>query len=260
MSQNMIFMKKLFTILVAATLAAGCLQTETRTEETFETNSTVNAYFKFIRMVENEMPVHGIMAADTNTEEMVIMLSLVGDNIGSVYDVMNSPNGDKAQAYKAAQEKYGDFNPNPSVFRFYEKRKGGGEWRIESGNCVYYAFSEKVVSISITSDSEWTKDYPAGKELAPLFTVEYRTLADYIKDGFKDGTTTVRRAIVSELKAEEINPLLECDWNIYGGTDMSFHTSTLPEDYYKHKITIAFTLDTGEVVKYTDTIANILIW
>ena len=135
---NFTFMKKLSIILAIAAMTASCLNSSKKTELTFESNSTVNAYFKFIRMVENEMPVHGIMAADTNTEEMVIMLSLVGDNIGSVYDVMNSPNGDKAQAYKAAQEKYGDFNPNPSVFRFYEKRKGGGEWRIESGNCVYY--------------------------------------------------------------------------------------------------------------------------
>ena len=134
-------MKRLSIILAIAALAVSCLDLEQKTELTFETNSTVNAYFKFIRVESGKLPLHTIMVADMNTEQMIIMLSLVGKNTGSIYDVIDNPNSDKAKAFTAAQQKYGDFNPTPSLFRYYTKRKGGGEWHLESGNCIYYAFN-----------------------------------------------------------------------------------------------------------------------
>jgi hypothetical protein len=35
---------------------------------------------------------------------------------------------------------------------------------------------------------------------------------------------------------------------------------TLPEDYTQHTITIALTLDTGEVIEYTDRLVDIMLW
>ena len=68
------------------------------------------------------------------------------------------------------------------------------------------------------------------------------------------------RKIVSELTASDFSLMLEKDWNLYGGTDLSLHTSVLPDDYYEHKITIALTLDTGEVIEYTERLADVLLW
>lgn len=252
-------MKRFFIIVAAAALAMGCIPGDKRTEQTFEVSSTVSAYFKFIRVVEGELPIHNIMTADANSEEFLIMMSLAGNNIGSVYDITNNPTSEKALAYKEAQAKFGDYNPTPSVFRFFEN-KSGGEWILESGYCFYYAYGEQITKISITSDREWTKDYPAGKELAPLFTAEFASLSSYVSGGFKDSTETAVRKIVSELTAADLALMLESDWNIYGGTDISFHTSTLPEDYYEHEILISFTLDTGEVINYRERIADILLW
>ena len=169
-------MKKLFIILATAALAASCLNPNTPTERTFETDSTVNAYFKFIRKEEGKLPLHTIMVADATIEELLIMLSLVGNNLGSIYDVMDNPNGDKAKAFLAAQEKFGDHNPNKSLFRFYENKKGG-EWQLESGQCIYYAFGEQISKITITSSRDWAPGYPAGTDLAPLFNAEYGALS-----------------------------------------------------------------------------------
>lgn len=252
-------MKKIFTILVIAAVAVGCLNSNKETDRTFEIDSTVSAYFKYIRVEKDKLPIHTIMVADVNTEEMVIMLSLVGNNIASIYDVMNNPGGEKAAEYKKAQEKFGDYNPTPSVFRFFEN-KNGGEWIIESGYCFYYAFGEQISQLSITSDRAWSNDYPAGKDLAPLFTAEFSSLSSYIAGGFKDSTATDVRKIVSELTASDFSLMLEKDWNLYGGTDLSLHTSVLPDDYYEHKITIALTLDTGEVIEYTERLADVLLW
>jgi hypothetical protein len=253
-------MKRLSIILAIAALAVSCLDLEQKTELTFETNSTVNAYFKFIRVESGKLPLHTIMVADMNTEQMIIMLSLVGSNTGSIYDVIDNPNSDKAKAFTAAQQKYGDFNPTPSLFRYYTKRKGGGEWHLESGNCIYYAFSEQIAKITITSNVAWSDDYPAGKDLSPLFTAEFGSLSNYIKNGHDDNSYITCKEVVSDLTAAHFAPMLESDWNIYGGTDLSLSTMTLPEDYTQHTITIALTLDTGEVIEYTDRLVDIMLW
>ena len=98
-------MKKLSIILAIAALSVGCLGSVKPTEETFKTSSTVNAYFKFIRVEEGKMPMHTIMVADMGVERLDIMLSLVGNNIGSIYDLIDNPTGDKAKAFNEAQKK-----------------------------------------------------------------------------------------------------------------------------------------------------------
>lgn len=253
-------MKKLLVILASAIVAVGCLGGSEKTDRTFTTNSTVSAYFKFIRVKEGKIPPHTVMVADLRYEELVVMLSLVGENVGSVYDLIDDPNGDKAIAYKDVQEKYGDYNPNPTTFRFYRDKKGSGEWMYESGECVYYAFSEQVTSISITSSIEWTEEYPAGKELAPLFIAEFSSLGNFVRNGFTGSPITTYRRIVSELTAEDMALLMESDWNIYGGTDLTLYTTTIPENIYDHILTITLTLDNGEKVIYKDKLANILLW
>lgn len=253
-------MKKLLVILASAIVAVGCLGGSEKTDRTFTTNSTVSAYFKFIRVKEGKIPPHTVMVADLRYEELVVMLSLVGENVGSVYDLIDDPNGDKAIAYKDVQEKYGDYNPNPTTFRFYRDKKGSGEWMYESGECVYYAFSEQVTSISITSSIEWTEEYPAGKELAPLFIAEFSSLGNFVRNGFTGSPITSYRRIVSELTADDMALLMESDWNIYGGTDLTLYTTTIPENIYDHILTITLTLDNGEKVIYKDKLANILLW
>jgi hypothetical protein len=253
-------MKKLLVILASAIVAVGCLGGSEKTDRTFTTNSTVSAYFKFIRVKEGKIPPHTVMVADLRYEELVVMLSLVGENVGSVYDLINDPNGDKAIAYKDVQEKFGDYNPNPTTFRFYRGKKGSGEWMYESGECVYYAFSEQVTSISITSSIEWTEEYPAGKELAPLFIAEFSSLGNFVRNGFTGSPITSYRRIVSELTADDMALLMESDWNIYGGTDLTLYTTTIPENIYDHILTITLTLDNGEKVIYKDKLANILLW
>ena len=253
-------MRKLFIILAAALAAVSCLNTSEKTDRTFETNGTVSAYFKFIRLKEGKIPPHTVMVADLRFEELAIMLSLVGNNIGSIYDVISDPYGDKATAYKETQAKFGDYNPTPSVYRYYEGKKGSGDWILESGYCFYYGFGERVVNISITSTKDWSAEYPAGKELAPLFVADFASLGKYIKGGFTNSEQTLCSCIVSELTQDDLDLMLESDWNIYGGTDLTLTTSTIPENVYEHKITITFTLDTGEQINYTDTLANIIMW
>ena len=252
-------MKKIFTILVIAAVAVGCLNSNKETDRTFEIDSTVSAYFKYIRVEKDKLPIHTIMVADVNTEEMVIMLSLVGNNIASIYDVMNNPGGEKAAEYKKAQEKFGDYNPTPSVFRFFEN-KNGGEWIIESGYCFYYAFGEQISQLSITSDRAWSNDYPAGKDLCPIFTANFYALGEYVRSGFSSEANTLVRKIANELTPADFSLMIDSDWNIYGGTDLSLHTAILPEDYYEHTITVTLTLDTGEEIAYSDRIANLLPW
>ena len=252
-------MKKLFIILATAALAASCLNPNTPTERTFETDSTVNAYFKFIRKEEGKLPLHTIMVADATIEELLIMLSLVGNNLGSIYDVMDNPNGDKAKAFLAAQEKFGDHNPNKSLFRFYEN-KNGGEWQLESGQCIYYAFGEQISKITITSSRDWAPGYPAGTDLAPLFNAEYGALSNYIQSGYDKESYLVHRGILGELTAKDFAPMLESDWNIYGGTDLALYTTTFPADYYDHTITVSLILDTDEVISYSEKLVDILMW
>lgn len=255
-----IFMKRFSIILAIAAFAASCLGTYDPTEKTFTTNSTVNAYFKFIRVEEGKIPPHTIMVADINIERMDIMLSLAGNSIGSIYDLINNPTGDKAKAFNQLQAKYNDYNPTPTVYRYFEDKKGNGEWRLESGQCIYYAFGEQISKITITSDVEWTADYPAGKDLAPLFTATFGSLSQYIQSGYDPNSYLLQKGIVSELTAADFAPLVESDWNVYGGTDILLTTTTLPQNYHDHAITISLTLDTDEVIEYKDRLSNIMIW
>ena len=248
-------MRKIW-ILILAAMAVACSGRLEQTDRTFQAKSSVNAYFKYIRVVEGKLLPHPVIAADCSDEELKIMLSLVGEYAGSVYDLVNAPYSQDAMDYERYQEKFGDFNPNASLYRYYTK-KGGGEWMLESGNCKYYAYCEHIVSIEITSDKYWTDGYAAGTNLAPLFTVEYTSLADYVASGFTTAPVKVYREVVSELNREHTKLMLETDYNIYGGTDMAFFTSTVPENLPMHKVTITFNLDTGESISYSIKLTNL---
>lgn len=248
-------MRKIW-ILILAAMAVACSGGLEQTDRTFQAKSSVNAYFKYIRVVEGKLLPHPVIAADCSDEELKIMLSLVGEYAGSVYDLVNAPYSQDAMDYERYQEKFGDFNPNTSLYRYYTK-KGGGEWMLESGNCKYYAYCEHVVSIEITSDKYWADGYAAGTNLAPLFTVEYASLADYVASGFTTAPVKVYREVVSELNREHTKLMMETDYNIYGGTDMAFFTSTVPENLPMHKVTITFNLDTGESLSYSIKLTNL---
>lgn len=249
------FMKKLLIILAAAYFSVGCIDSYKQTDRTFNIQSTVNAYFEFIRVKENKPIPHAIVAAYISWEEMTILLSLVGEHTGSIYDLIDNPNSDNATAYKAAQAKFGDYNTNTSTFRYYTN-KDGGEWMLESGPCYYYCFSEQITKISITSNAAWGADYPAGSELGSLFVAEFASLAPYVKRGFTGTPETYIKKIVSELTADDMALMMERDWNIFGGQDLSFTTTTIPENISEHTITISLTLDTGEVIKYSEDLAK----
>ena len=248
-------MRKIW-ILILAAMAVACSGGLEQTDRTFQAKSSVNAYFKYIRAVEGKLLPHPVIAADCSDEELKIMLSLVGEYAGSVYDLVNAPYSQDAMDYERYQEKFGDFNPNASLYRYYTK-KGGGEWMLESGNCKYYAYCEHIVRIEITSGKYWADGYAAGTNLAPLFTVEYASLADYVASGFTTAPVKVYREVVSELNREHTKLMMETDYNIYGGTDMAFFTSTVPENLPMHKVTITFNLDTGESLSYSIKLTNL---
>ena len=251
-------MKKLAIILATILVAASCNGGYQPTDKTYTVNSTVNAYFTFIRIKENEQPFHNVIAARRSDEELNILLSLVGGFTGSVYDLMDDPFSTEAKAYEAAQEKFGDFNTNRSVYR-YMTSKGGGQWFLESGLCTYYCFSEQISDITITSDIQWTEGYAAGADLSDIFVVEFTSLAGYVKRGFTGTPHSSYRRIVSELDYSELALLVETDYNIYGGVDLSFTTSVMPENINLHTITITLTLDTGEQLKYSMKLNNAYI-
>ena len=119
---------------------------------------------------------------------------------------------------------------------------------------------EQIVKITIKSNVEWAEGYPAGSDLSPLFTAKYGSLSDYIASGYDENSYIIRSTILSETTAADMAPLLESDWNIFGGTDLTLTTTTLPENYYDHTITIALTLDTGEVIEYTERLSDIMLW
>ena len=116
------------------------------------------------------------------------------------------------------------------------QRPGSGEWFYESGPCRYYCFAEQIKSIEITSDKYWSDGYSAGVNLAPLFTVEFDSLAEYVASGFTTSrpAKTVRE-VVSELDPATTALMLESDYNIYGGTDMKI--------LYQNHQTMAHTLE-----------------
>ncbi len=251
-------MKKLAIILATILVAASCDSGYTPTDKTYTTNSTVNAYFTFIRVKENEQPFHNVIAARRSDEELCVMLSLVGGFTGSVYDLMDDPFSKEAQAYEAAQEKFGDFNTNRSIYR-YMTSKEGGQWFLESGPCTYYCFSEQITDITITSNNQWTENYAAGTDLSELFVVEFTSLSGYVKRGFTGTPHSSYRRIVSELDYSELSLLVESDFNIYGGVDMAFYTDTMPENIDLHTVTVTLTLDTGENISYSIKLNSIYI-
>jgi hypothetical protein len=244
-------MRKIFIVLLAAMCAAGCVAKFEPTDRVFKIGGTASAYFKFIRVEEGKTPIHPVIDADASYEELRVMLSLVGDYAGSIFDLMDNPYSASAMSYENCQEKFGDHNPTQTLYRYYSKA-GSGEWFYESGPCRYYCFAEQIKSIEITSDKYWSDGYSAGKNLAPLFTVEFDSLAEYVATGFKASYPVKRvREVVSELDPATTALMLEGDYNIYGGTDMTLFCYTIPEDLAMHTITITLYLDSGSSVSYS---------
>ena len=91
-------MRKIFIVLLAAVCAAGCVEKFEPTDRVFQASGTASAYFKFIRVEEDKVPMHPIIDADANYEELRVMLSLVGDYAGSIFDLMDNPYGANAMS------------------------------------------------------------------------------------------------------------------------------------------------------------------
>ena len=73
-----------------------------------------------------------------------------------------------------------------------------------------------------------------------------------------DPAKTVRE-VVSELDPATTALMLESDYNIYGGTDMTFYCYTIPEDLATHTITITLNLDSGSSVSYSTKLNHLYL-
>ena len=153
----------------------------------------------------------------------------------SIYD------GKGADKYRELQIKYGDHNPTKSTLRLYDNRG----WVLESGVCNYDCYSDKINKISITSDKSWGENYPAGTDLAPLFTVDFSSLAEYVKQGFTGEISRYYSKVVSEVDPELYNLL-----NASKFSGLLFQSATFPADAREHTYTVTLTLDTGEQIAY----------
>ena len=252
-------MRKIFVLILSALCAVGCVDKFEPTDRVFQASGTASVYFKYIRVEEGKQPLHPVIEADASTEELRVMLSLVGDYAGSIFDLMNDPFSAASLSYENCQEKFADFNPTKTLYRYY-KKSGAGEWFYESGPCRFYCFAEQIVGIEITSDKYWCDGYAAGANLAQLFTVEFMSLAGYVSSGYitPQPAKTIR-AVASELDRATTALMLEGDYNIYGGTDMTFTTFTLPDDLPMHTLTVTLTLDTGERLNYSIKLHNLYL-
>ena len=113
-----------------------------------------------------------------DTKGVEIMIRHIDFEKVPVVDAVNEILVDSAK--QGASDMYGDHNPTKSTLRLYDNRG----WVLESGVCNYDCYSDKINKISITSNKSWGENYPAGADLAPLFTVEFSSLAEYVKQGF----------------------------------------------------------------------------
>lgn len=240
-------MKKLLIVIAAAVAVVGC-DNEKITDKTFEVNATVEQYVFLTR--SNEAMLGDVLSASISGGELSIGLSLFGVPDCSIYSVYD--NDENASRYRQLQGKFSDYNTVKSTFRYYKNSTIDNGWRLESGECRYTCFSDKIEKITITSSHAWDASHHAGTELNDLFTVEFTTLYDYIKRGFIGTPTQKYKQVLSDIDAEYYSLI------VLGSSDkplnvenMLLRTTTLPSDYQKHTITVNLTLDTGEVIAYT---------
>lgn len=240
-------MKRLWIIVVVAMIAGSC-NNEKMTDKSFDIGATVESYVSLTR--SNEAMLGDVISASVADGGLDLGLSLFGSLDCSVVNVYN--NDSYALRYRQLQSKYGDKNPVNSTFRYYKNSTIDDGWRVESGECRYTCFSDKIEKITITSSHAWDASHPAGIELNDIFTVEFTTLYDYIKRGFIGTPTQKYKQVLSDIDAEYYSLI------VLGSSDkplnvenMLLRTTTLPSDYKNHTIKVSMTLDSGETIEYT---------
>ena len=229
-------MKRVLSILAVAVLLVSC-EKDHKTDKTVEVNATVLSY---VSMVRGNSWMMGDVVTIVPISDNALTISVTPYNYpefsaSSVYD------GKGADKYRELQIKYGDHNPTKSTLRLYDNRG----WVLESGVCNYDCYSDKINKISITSDKSWGENYPAGTDLAPLFTVEFSSLAEYVKQGFTGEISRNYSKVVSEVDPELYNLL-----NASKFSGLMFQSATFPADAREHTYTVTLTLDTGEQIAY----------
>ena len=240
-------MKRLWIIVVVAMIAGSC-NNEKITDKTFEVNATVEQYVFLTR--SNEAMLGDVISVSTTGEEFVMGLSLFGVPDCSIYSVYD--NTEEASRYRQLQSKFADNNPTKTIYRYYKNSNVNNGWRVESGDCIYTCFSDKINKIVITSSHAWDDAHPAGKELNELFTVEFSSLYDYTQRGFTGTPASQYRQVLSDVDASHYALLvLGTNERPLDTENMKFTTSVVPSDYKNHTITVTLTLDTGEVIAYT---------
>lgn len=225
-------------ILAFVLLLLACGK-EQKTDKTFDANATVAQYVTMTR--DNGWMMGDVLTVDIQGEVMNVFVSpfeMAECSVCDAYDGLSSAN-----RYKELQQKFGDNNPNASTFRYYKNSTG---WRLESGVCKHSCYSDKINNIAITSNVSWGEQYPAGTDLAPLFTVEFSSLAEYIKRGFTGELATQYSEVVSQVNPEHYSLL--CADKFAG---LHFTTSHQPSDVSDMTISVTLTLDTGEKITYS---------
>lgn len=237
-SINIKVMKRLCIIGLVALFAVACGK-EQKTDKTFDANATVMDYVTMTR--DNSWMMGDVLTVDVQDGVMDIFVTPFGIVECSVCDVYEGHNS--ANRYKELQQKFGDNNPNASTFRYYTNSTG---WRLESGVCKHSCYSDKINNIAITSNVSWGEQYPAGTDLAPLFTVEFSSLAEYVKRGFTGELATQYSEVVSQVNPEHYSLL--CADKFAG---LHFTTTHQPSDVTNMAISVTLTLDTGEKITYS---------
>ena len=229
-------MKRVLSILAVVVLLASC-EKDHKTDKTVEVNATVLNYVSMVRSNSWRM---GDVVTIVPISDNALTISVTPYNYpefsaSSVYD------GNVADKYRELQIKYGDHNTTKSTLRLYDNRG----WVLESGICDYDCYSDKIDKIAITSDKSWGENYPAGTDLAPLFTVSFSSLYEYVKDGFTGEISRNYSKVVSEVDPELYNLL-----NASKFSGLLFQSATFPADAREHTYTVTLTLDTGEQIAY----------
>ena len=235
---NIKVMKRLFIIGLVALFAVACGK-EQKTDKTFDANATAMDYVTMTR--DNSWMMGDVLTVDVQDGVMDIFVTPFGMAECSVCDAHDGLNS--ANRYKELQQKFGDNNQNASTFRYYKNSSG---WRLESGVCKYSCYSDKIDNIAIVSDVSWGEQYPAGTDLAPLFTVEFSSLAEYVKRGFTGEPVTQYSEVLSQVNPEHYS-LLSADK--FSG--LHFTTTHQPSNVSDMTISVTLTLDTGEKITYS---------
>ena len=225
-------------ILAFVLLLLACGK-EQKTDKTFDANATAMDYVTMTR--DNSWMMGDVLTVDVQDGVMDIFVTPFGMaecSVCDAYDGLNSAN-----RYKELQQKFGDNNPNTSTFRYYKNSTG---WRVEDGVCKYSCYSEKIDNITIISSAGWGDQYPAGTDLSPLFTVEFSSLAEYVKRGFTGEPVTNYCEVVSAVNPEHYRLL--CADKFSG---LHFATTHKPSGVTNQVISVTLTLDSGEKITYS---------